>query len=146
MNRLSIITLCCILSARTFAASTTQPVDRADAIHQALRDVMEQAYSNGGDWPDQFPSPGGQTHLIYSKPPKFSDDERQLSIASATVVVHESLEENSAGVWIGYADGHLEFAADAKTLADCQNQLSIARDAMKNARQPSRLRRNQPAN
>ena len=48
----------------------------------------------------------------------------------ATVVIHEPLPAHPDGVWIGYADGHLEFAADAAGLAGCQSQLPISRRAV----------------
>src|SRR5207237_1353518 len=48
-------------------------------------------------------------------------------IAGTTVVVHEQLERNPGGVWVGYADGHLDFASSAQDLAACKEQLQIIR-------------------
>ncbi len=44
------------------------------------------------------------------------------------MVLHEPFEQNPAGVWVGYTDGHLEFAATPAELAACENQLSIIRN------------------
>jgi thiol-disulfide isomerase/thioredoxin len=122
----------CLVNAN---APTSQPAlsaetarrDRGEEIRAALRETLEKSYQNDGIWPDQFPA--SELSLIYSKPPKFSDADRKLDIESATLVVHESLEQNPQGVWVGYADGHLEFAQDAASLAACEAQLAVLHPA-----------------
>ncbi|HEY8747527.1 MAG TPA: TlpA disulfide reductase family protein, partial [Tepidisphaeraceae bacterium] len=43
----------------------------------------------------------------------------------STVVIHEPLKLNPAGIWVGYADGHLEFAAGPAELANCRHQIEM---------------------
>ncbi len=48
--------------------------------------------------------------------------------ASSTVVVHERFDQNPTGVWVGYADGHLEFVRNEVELKACVSQPQILKD------------------
>jgi len=74
-----------------------------------------------------MPLTGGPS-LIYVKPEKMAKETLRWAL-SPTVVLYESLAQHPTGVWVGYADGHLEFAADAATLSADMNQIEIARRA-----------------
>ncbi len=58
---------------------------------------------------------------------------RSVARDSVTVVFYERLDRNPGGVWVGYADGHLEFAATAGELDACRGELSIVRENMAGA-------------
>lgn len=126
------------------AAPATQPVsaaeqarlNRGEQVRQILLDALEQSYRNYGVWPDQVaPTPDGGPNLVYLKPDKKVDASGTGSVARAnslpavTVVLHEPLEQYPAGVWVGYADGHLEFATSPAELAACEAQYRIQRPA-----------------
>ena len=124
------------------AGPTTAPVNldpataaRGRALRSVLLDAMEQAYDAGGTWPEKVAGDGAQ-RLVYSRPtsnPDRTDERRARQVAAATIVLHETLQHNPDGVWVGYADGHLEFARDAVAMADCAEQARIANDAPKAA-------------
>ncbi|HZZ44444.1 MAG TPA: hypothetical protein VFE58_16025, partial [Tepidisphaeraceae bacterium] len=126
-NLLTFFALCAsALAAPTTAPSVPAP-DRARHLRTHLLQLLEQSAHNNGTWPDI----AADSDLTYRRPsPSTTTDPDQAFItASATVVLHESLTAHPAGVWVGYADGHLEFAPDASTLADCQSQLPLAHTA-----------------
>ncbi|HEY2584879.1 MAG TPA: TlpA disulfide reductase family protein [Tepidisphaeraceae bacterium] len=100
---------------------------RATGIRTVLRDALEQAYQHDGVWPMHL-TPDGNDELSYS-PPGPAVLSEQL-IAAATVVIHEPIRHHPEGVWVGYADGHLEFAPDADALAACLDQEDPARRAV----------------
>jgi RNA polymerase sigma factor (sigma-70 family) len=107
---------------------------RGRQIQAVLLDVLEQSYRDNGDWPDSLSESAEEKSLklIYHKPPRSPVashpelDSWYRTGAAATVVVYEPIEQNPDGVWVGYADGHLEFAANSLALANCQSQLPIA--------------------
>jgi len=131
------------VAADASTTPTSQPVSVADKarfqrgekIRQLLLDALEESYQNNGPWPDQLPAPAGGIDLVYVKPPNsLIPDEngsgiRAKSNAVATVVVYERLDQHPDGVWVGYADGHLEFAPNTQTLQNCQAQLRILAEA-----------------
>jgi thiol-disulfide isomerase/thioredoxin len=135
-----VVTVCLFLSLTTtfYAETTTQPssagwiasFDRGEKVRRVLLDALEEAYAHEGKWPDQLLAVNS---LVYSPPrpqakPKDLSDEVWLHRQSAaTVVLHESFERNPDGVWVGYADGHLEFAQTPADLSACKDQLSIAK-------------------
>jgi thiol-disulfide isomerase/thioredoxin len=138
------------VAAPASTTPATQPLSRADLaryqrgekIRQVLLDALEQSYQNNGPWPDQLPA--GAIDLVYIKPPNSVIPDENGSIiqansnTEATVVVHERLDQHPDGVWVGYADGHLEFAPDAAALRNCQAQLPIlARRAAAPSTQPA---------
>jgi len=71
--------------------------------------------------------------LVYVRPYKavdaaaFGSVGRAGSDGAVTVVLFESFDENPTGVWVGYADGHLEFAASPADLKSCQDQRRFPR-------------------
>ena len=70
--------------------------------------------------------PAGQI-LVYIKPDKIADAAQAKELAQATVVIHEQLKQHPDGIWVRYANGHMEFAATAADLAACDEQLPIVR-------------------
>jgi thiol-disulfide isomerase/thioredoxin len=124
------------------AAPATQPVPaaeqarlrRGEQVRQILLDALEQSYKNDGVWPDQLsPTADGGPALVYVRPDKKVDAagagsvKRANSLSVITVVLHEPIEQFPGGVWVGYADGHLEFAASPDELAACEAQARIQR-------------------
>jgi thiol-disulfide isomerase/thioredoxin len=112
---------------------TTLPDDatlrRGEQVRQVLLGALEQSYQNNGPWPDKFAANG--LDLVYAKPKdsqmsaESGSIPRSMSEAPATVVVHERFETHPHGVWVGYADGHVEFASTPTALKSCQSQLVI---------------------
>lgn len=105
-------------------------MSRGERLRGVLLDTLELAYRHEGSWPAQ-PAGGNDAaaHLVYSRPA--DDVAAQPLVAGATVALHEPIERHPDGVWVGYADGHLEFAPDAKALAECQAQQQTARRGVK---------------
>ena len=116
-------------AAQPSATADQAKLKRGERVRQMLLDALEQSYQNDGQWPDHLGQ--ADSDLIYIRPKKsvISPDSgsviRSKSEAVATVVLFERLERHPDGVWVGYADGHLEFAPDAAALSDCQSQLPI---------------------
>jgi thiol-disulfide isomerase/thioredoxin len=102
-----------------------------------LLDLLEQASGRGGEWPDRPVLPadgaGHASELVYAKPkrPEPGVDPRVAQeMTGVSVVLHEASDRHPDGVWVGYGDGHLEFAPDAQTLAECKAQVGIIQDAL----------------
>jgi thiol-disulfide isomerase/thioredoxin len=122
---------------RASVTPTIQPVSIADQaryqrgekIRQLLLDALEQSFTNNGSWPQQLPPNG--LDLVYVTPPNSVTLQESASVmrfaskAPATVVLYERFDQHPDGVWVGYADGHLEFAPTPAQLKDCQSQLSL---------------------
>ena len=139
---LACIAILALATAANAAGPTTQPLSageiarlqRGVEVRRILLDAIDQAYENG-QWPDHL-APDAP-NLVYSKPvyhPKDVTDETTLDaifILAATVVVHEDSHKYTGGVWVSYADGHLEFATDPDSLAACKNQIEIAASVKK---------------
>lgn len=112
--------------------STTQSMDdataaRGRAVRSVLLELLEQSFSHDGVWP--LAMPGEHPGLSYIQPPKHRMTQSARSdriLASATVVIFESFDQHPDGVWVGYADGHLEFAPDQATLSACRDQARMA--------------------
>jgi thiol-disulfide isomerase/thioredoxin len=98
---------------------------RGMLVQNYLIEAIKQADRNHGIWPSQVD--GGKPNWEYTKPEKFATTFDDAVLAEATVVANERFEENPRGVWVGYADGHLEFAATPEALAACKDQVQIAR-------------------
>lgn len=102
-------------------------IRRGQEIRQILLDTIDQKYANNGIWPEH-PAASNGRHLVYIRPepdvPHISTEAlRQAAESGATtVVLHESFEEYPFGVWVGYEDAHLEFAASAEEFAACKEQ------------------------
>jgi peroxiredoxin len=99
---------------------------RGAEVLECLQDALQQAEHSDGVWPEALPN-GIGSGLLYVKPRKFAATAAETMLAAATVVLNESMERTPAGVWVGYADGHVEFAATAEQLAACRQQLDVAR-------------------
>jgi thiol-disulfide isomerase/thioredoxin len=114
------------------AADEDARMRRGVEVRKALLDALDKAHARGGAWPDDIAVPAGGPQLVYTKPEKVVDPDPRIDevVATAAVVVHEPTEKCPGGVWVGYGDGHLEFAPDAKSLAECKGQLAIVRDAI----------------
>jgi hypothetical protein len=115
---------------------------RGQELRQVLLDALDQSYQNNGVWPEQLPA--GGNHLVYIKPPNsvLKQDSgsvsRSMSKAPVTVVAYERFDEHPDGVWVGYADAHIEFVATAQGLKDCQSQLPmVAQQPAEPATQPA---------
>jgi thiol-disulfide isomerase/thioredoxin len=98
-------------------------------MRKVLLKALDDSYATGV-WPVQLPP--GNSDLAYIKPPDhIKDPESSAGIAQWFVnperaVVYESIERHPDGVWVGYADGRLDFAANADELKACKDQLRIA--------------------
>ncbi|HEX4796899.1 MAG TPA: TlpA disulfide reductase family protein [Humisphaera sp.] len=103
---------------------------RGIEIRKILADALERSYQNNGIWPGQLPQPDGH-ELAYARPPAILDEKFPREFAKASVVLHERFEDYPAGIWVGYADGHLEFTDSVEGLADCKGQIQILRDAIR---------------
>jgi thiol-disulfide isomerase/thioredoxin len=103
-------------------------MDRGAAVRRALLDTLEESYLHEGVWPDHMSNSGSREAWVYSKPG--GEVSREALLAGATVVIHESPSQHTDGVWLGYADGHLEFAPDQGALAECMGQQTLARTAV----------------
>jgi thiol-disulfide isomerase/thioredoxin len=119
-------------SSRPVSTFDQAELRRGHQIQAVLLDALEQSYRDNGDWPDSLPNGDEEPSpkLVYHKPPRNPFSQPELDIwyrtgAAATVVLYEPIERNPDGVWVGYADGHLEFAANSLALANCQSQLPI---------------------
>jgi thiol-disulfide isomerase/thioredoxin len=136
------------LDLNASVSPSTQPVSvaeqarlhRGEQVRAILLDALEQSCRDNGKWPDRLArTEVGGLKLIYTKPTKdMIARDGAKSECTATVVLHESMEDNPGGVWVGYADGHLEFAATPQNLMDCMNQLRIvAEQPAEPTRQPA---------
>jgi thiol-disulfide isomerase/thioredoxin len=114
---------------RAFAEESR--LERGKQVRQVLLDALEECHRNNGVWPQRLaPLPSTGPELVYVSPQKAAISWQERELAGSTVVLHERFERNPEGVWVGYADGHLEFAPDVATLVACRGQLPIVRDAI----------------
>lgn len=101
-------------------------LDRGEQIRQLFTDVCLQATRNDGNWPEKLALPAGvKLKLVYDRPDRISPNEYWR--LWPTIVIHESFEDHPDGIWVGYADSHLEFARDKATFERDREQLAIAR-------------------
>ncbi len=130
MKRISVFLFANLLAisslAQTTAPSMQSALDRGRHVRAVLLDALENAYADDGNWPKHLK---GDEQLVYVRPAKPKDEDAARRLPPATVVVHEQFDASPGGVWVGYADGHLEFIASAKDLQACIDQISIVRDA-----------------
>jgi thiol-disulfide isomerase/thioredoxin len=106
-------------------------LNRGVEVRKLLLDALEQSYANVSVWPERLPlPPAGVPPLVYTRPGPAPDERFPQQFAGATVVVHEPIAEYPGGVWVGYADGHLEFARSAEDLAGCKAQFPIIQAAI----------------
>jgi thiol-disulfide isomerase/thioredoxin len=112
------------------SAAEEARLNRGEQIRKVLLDALEQSYNNRGIWPQRLPMLAGMPEFIYTPPTKsaMAGVRNNLGLSSCSVVLHEPIERYSAGVWVGFGDGHLEFAVDATALAACQREMQIKQD------------------
>jgi thiol-disulfide isomerase/thioredoxin len=105
-------------------AGDAQREPRAKQVRDAVLALLEQADKD--QWPARLAELRGfeGSHLIYTPPSAKVED------YGAVAVVWENFEDFPAGVWVGFGDGHLEFAATRAELADCEAQLSRFQPAL----------------
>lgn len=109
-------------------ASQSLQMRRGQQVRTPLLKALEDAYQHEGAWSRRLPDgTEPDLKLLYTPPDKSVSAERLL--AAVTVVLHEPIE-HSDGAWVGYADGHLEFAPDAAALAACMDQQETGRRAI----------------
>jgi thiol-disulfide isomerase/thioredoxin len=96
-------------------------------VREVLIATFEEAYSHGRLWPDAaaYP-PNMKQDLIYTRPsvPTYLGEYEFL--VRAIVVLRERFELHPDGVWVGFGDGHLEFAPTPAALAECTSQAQLA--------------------
>jgi thiol-disulfide isomerase/thioredoxin len=111
------------------AALTPEQTHRGEVIRKLL--VAGIDYSRDfGQWPKELPELNiqGTPPLIYLGPPAKIEAadamERNLlgRLKAITPVCHESFETHPDGVWVGFADAHLEFVRDEATLKTAISQ------------------------
>ena len=140
MNRRQRIKVALVLSLVASAAVAVEAPSAASAegvrlrraaeLRQVLLDTIERTIADGRGWPDRLELRGGSRMLVYSKPKIVSKGRVVEDELGASVVLHEPIKAFPGGVWVGYADGHLEFAPDAAALAECMQQVSILHEAI----------------
>jgi thiol-disulfide isomerase/thioredoxin len=106
---------------------------RGDNVRQVLLEILRRDEGTDGPWPQRLDlPPDAPVRFVYTRPRGLDvqDPAARHHLACTTVVIHEPLEQFPDGVWVGYADGHLEFAASAEQLADCKGQVPLVRAAI----------------
>lgn len=88
--------------------------------------LLDQIDTDGGTWPEKLASSElQQLSLVYSKPQNLGEPGL---MNQQQVIVNESPEKFPDGVWVGYADGHVEFAPTQADLEACKGQLRLIRE------------------
>jgi thiol-disulfide isomerase/thioredoxin len=102
-------------------ALTADQIARGQAIRGVLVRGIDFAHEHGA-WPKELSELKGANTppLVYLGPPpaNFDGVERHLrgELKSVTPAVHEPIEKHPDGVWVGYADGHIELVRDVASL------------------------------
>jgi thiol-disulfide isomerase/thioredoxin len=115
------------------AQTNLRPVPLSDdqiARGQAIREVLLRGIDYAREhsaWPKEFSDlkADNSLSLVYMGGPSgFDGLERHLrgQLKSVSPVLHEAVEKHPDGVWIGYADGHLEFLRDSAGLNGAVSQ------------------------
>lgn len=118
--------------AATLPSPQTSPAEsarlaRGRQIRSFVLKLLEQIDTDRGKWPEKLASPEAERlSLLYSKPQNLGEPGL---LYQQQVVVNESPEKYPDGVWVGYADGHVEFARTLADLASCKDQLRIIRES-----------------
>lgn len=135
------IVFCVLLTGVPAAIATTSPasqsvssaeqarLDRGQKVRRILLETLDQSYRDNGRWPEHpVVLQDERPPLAYVRPePEKSGGTRDAlahaaRFAAVTVTMHEPFEQNPSGVWVGYQDGHLEFALTPQDLAAFQKQ------------------------
>ena len=98
---------------------------RGREVRAVLLERWNPPVAHDGSWPERLDAPG----LTYTRPQLPTDGPLVRAMPAATVVVRESFDAHPDGVWVGYADGHLEFAPTAEALRDCLDQVTVLRES-----------------
>src|SRR4051794_23203817 len=114
------------------AEDEEERLQRGTAIRKVLLNTLEQSYAENGVWPQQLPAPAGDDRpkLVYLRPDKLEGGPMADLFAGATPVLYEEMSDHTGGAWIGYADGHLEFAASPPEFAARGDAMPPLRDAV----------------
>jgi len=118
-------------TVRLYAAGpNNEQLRRGETIRHVLLEALDHANAHYGEWPERLSLPPGAPQLAYKRPVKFEDPDGRVveEMRGVSVVLHEPLDEARGGAWVGYGDGHLEFAPDAQALEECKAQVRIMRD------------------
>ncbi len=127
-------------AAHQKTALTEDQIARGRAIREVLIRGIDFAREHG-EWPqdlselklDKLPA---VTYL--GPPPKLEGLERHLlgQLKSVSAVCHESFDQHPDGVWVGYADGHIELVRDAAALPMALSQFGQARPLIEKFAKP----------
>ena len=87
-------------------------------MRSSLLNLLDQVDNGGVAWPEKLASPDAERlSLVYSKPEQFGEPGL---LNQQQVILHEPSEKYPGGVWVGYADGHVEFAPTPADLTACK--------------------------
>ena len=113
---------------------TDDQIARGQAIRELLALGIDYAREHG-QWPKQLSelqTTASPAVTYLGSPDRFKDLERHVrdQLEGVLPVCHESLETHHDGVWIGYADGHIELVRDTPALRLALAQAEPARAAL----------------
>lgn len=108
------------------AAELDDKLERATSLRATVSSLLDQSGDAAEGWPETLPSAPA---LVYHRPEPTPDASDLQSLAPSMVVLHERLTDHPDGVWVAFADGHLEFARSQDVLDECLEQLAISRSA-----------------
>ncbi|MBA3272332.1 MAG: hypothetical protein H0T11_00470, partial [Chthoniobacterales bacterium] len=121
--------LMCAILLIVSAARAGEPADhleRAKAMRARVSSLLDQINSAADGWPESLPDAGP---LIYLRPEHLPDPSDEQNLAPSVAVLHEQFSDHPEGVWVAFADGHLEFARSQETLDICLGQLAVGEPA-----------------
>jgi thiol-disulfide isomerase/thioredoxin len=122
----AIVSIAAGVSQAAESAAERARLDRGERVRQVLAETCLDASRHDGTWPAGPIVPrGGEAKLTYVRPDPISPAEGWKY--SPTVILYESFDEHPEGVWVGYADGHLEFAPNRAAFDADRQQIEIAR-------------------
>src|SRR6476619_4076477 len=87
-------------TARAITPAEVTRLARGAELREILAATLERSYADAGRWPDE-----------------------PDAVEAASVVLRERFEDHPEGVWIGFGDGHLEFAPTPDSLSECLAQV-----------------------
>jgi hypothetical protein len=121
-------------------ALTGDQISRGRGIRELLTQGIDFARENG-KWPIELRELklASTADVSYLGPPEeLRGLERHLraKLKSVAAVCHESLSAHPDGVWVGYADGHIELVHDATGLKSAISQFKPARPLIEKMAEP----------
>jgi thiol-disulfide isomerase/thioredoxin len=123
---------CNAVAAETPTTKPTSPAEsarlsRGAELREVLLATLERSFADGQRWPDEpVYTPSAKPAFKYTRPPVPEKPDDYDPFASATVVLRERFEDHADGVWVGFGDGHLEFAPSPAALSECLAQVDLA--------------------